>query len=371
MEPKIENIHEDKGKLTFTLSNVNVSIANALRRIIIAEIPTYGFKTVPHNENEVNIYRNTTRLNNEILKQRISCLPIHNIHKLPNHEETHKDLLFELDMKNNSNNIVYVTTEHIKIKNTKTDSYLSDSDRNKIFPPNKQTGDYILICRLKPKISDEIPGEELKFSATISSNKSIENNMFNVSCTCFYNFTPDKIAQNKEWNEYEKTLKNIKNRDIEKKNWYNHHGLRYYLKDSFDFTIESVGVFTNTELYKKGTNIMIEKLKNCSSKLDDNTFLIEESKSTIENCYDVILKNEDYTLGKVVEYFMYDNYFENNNILSYVGFRKNHPHDDYSVLRLGFKKPIANTGIIKEYIKKMNLRASETFNKINELIYTN
>ena len=160
MEPKIDNINDDKGKLTFTLSNVNVSIANALRRIIIAEIPTYGFKTVPHNENEVNIYRNTSRLNNEILKQRISCLPIHNIHKLPNHEETHKDLLFELDMKNNSNNIVYVTTQHIKIKNTKTDSYLSDGDRNKIFPPNKQTGDYVLICRLKPK------NKELNTAAT-------------------------------------------------------------------------------------------------------------------------------------------------------------------------------------------------------------
>ena len=116
---------------------------------------------------------------------------------------------------------------------------------------------------------------------------------------------------------------------------------------------------------------MIEKLKNCSSKLDENTFLIEESKSTIQNCYDVILKNEDYTLGKVVEYFMYTNYFENNNILSYVGFRKNHPHDDYSVLRLGFKKPISNVGTIKEYIKNMNNRAVETFTKIQDLIYSN
>jgi len=370
MDPKLDNLHEEKNKLTFTLSNVNVSIANALRRIIISEIPTYGFRTTPHSENDVEITKNTTRLNNEILKQRISCLPVHNIHKIPNHEETHKDLRFELNMKNDTNNIIYVTTEHIKIKNTKTDSYLSESDTQKIFPPNKQTGDYILICRLKPKISDEIPGEELHFNAKLTLNRAIENNMFNVSCTCFYNFTPDKIAQNKEWNNYEKTVKNMKNKDLEKQNWYNHQGLRHYLKDSFDFTIESVGVFKNSELYKNACEIMIKKLKNCSSKLDDNTFVIEESKSTIQNSYDVILKNEDYTLGKVIEYFMYSNYFEENNILSYIGFRKNHPHDDYSVLRLGFKKPISNTGTIKEYIKNMNTRAVETFSKIQELIHS-
>ena len=35
--------------LTFTLTNIDVSLANAIRRTILADIPTLCFKTFPHN----------------------------------------------------------------------------------------------------------------------------------------------------------------------------------------------------------------------------------------------------------------------------------------------------------------------------------
>ena len=57
--------------LKFTLNGVNVSIANAIRRIIISEIPTVVMK--PDN---CTIHSNTCRLNNEIIKQRLGCIPV-------------------------------------------------------------------------------------------------------------------------------------------------------------------------------------------------------------------------------------------------------------------------------------------------------
>jgi DNA-directed RNA polymerase alpha subunit len=63
--------------LLFTLSGVNVSLANAIRRTILSDIPLIVFRTSPHEQNKANIILNTTRLNNEILKQRLSCIPIH------------------------------------------------------------------------------------------------------------------------------------------------------------------------------------------------------------------------------------------------------------------------------------------------------
>ena len=57
------------GVLYFTLSNLNVSIANSLRRVILSDIPTLAFKTFPDKENQANITTNTSRFNNEILKQ--------------------------------------------------------------------------------------------------------------------------------------------------------------------------------------------------------------------------------------------------------------------------------------------------------------
>ena len=68
--PRIEKLTENGDNLAFTLRDVNVSLANGLRRTILSDIPTVVFKTSPHDQNKASIIVNTTRLNNEILKQR-------------------------------------------------------------------------------------------------------------------------------------------------------------------------------------------------------------------------------------------------------------------------------------------------------------
>ena len=46
----------------------------------------------------------------------------------------------------------------IKIKNTKNDSYLSDAEVRKIFPPDNITAQFIDIVRLRPALSKTPPG---------------------------------------------------------------------------------------------------------------------------------------------------------------------------------------------------------------------
>jgi DNA-directed RNA polymerase alpha subunit len=76
--PKVSSKKEDDSNtLHFTLSGVNVSIANAIRRTILSDIEIIVFKTSPHSENLANFITNTCRINNEILKQRLSCIPIY------------------------------------------------------------------------------------------------------------------------------------------------------------------------------------------------------------------------------------------------------------------------------------------------------
>ena len=56
--PEVENGTQNKGILTFTLKNTNVSVANALRRVILSDIATVVIDT----DNEtINISENTTR----------------------------------------------------------------------------------------------------------------------------------------------------------------------------------------------------------------------------------------------------------------------------------------------------------------------
>ena len=75
--PEITNIVEKNEILTFNLSKTNVSFVNALRRTILSDIPIACCITSPYEKNKCNITTNTTRLNNEILKQRLSCIPIY------------------------------------------------------------------------------------------------------------------------------------------------------------------------------------------------------------------------------------------------------------------------------------------------------
>ena len=77
MEPLVTDFTQDDQYLRFTLENVNTSIANGLRRIILSEIPCVVFRTSPYEKNLVNIEINTSRMNNELIKQRLSCIPIH------------------------------------------------------------------------------------------------------------------------------------------------------------------------------------------------------------------------------------------------------------------------------------------------------
>ena len=79
MDPKIapNTITEEGDILRFTLSGVNTSIANSVRRTILSDIPCVVFKTYNEDVNTCVITRNTTAFNNEIIKQRLGCVPIH------------------------------------------------------------------------------------------------------------------------------------------------------------------------------------------------------------------------------------------------------------------------------------------------------
>ena len=161
MDPAIQELTEKNNILTFTISNINVSYANAIRRVILADIPTVVFRTFPHDKNDATFHINTGRLNNEILKQRLSSIPIH----IKDLDIPLKDYVLEVDVKNNTDSLIYVTTADFKIKNTLTDTYLSNDQLKEIFPPDPISNDYIDFCRLRPRISDTIQVNILNFRA--------------------------------------------------------------------------------------------------------------------------------------------------------------------------------------------------------------
>jgi DNA-directed RNA polymerase subunit L len=365
MNPQIENVSENYDVLTFTLSGVNVSLANGLRRTIISDIPTVVFKTTPYEENKANIIVNTTRFNNEILKQRLSCIPIH----ITDLTIPFKNYLLEVDVENLTDTVIYVTSENFKIKNLSKGDYLSEKDTRNIFPANDQTGYFIDFARLRPRISDEIPGEKLKLTCEFSIGTAKEDGMFNTTCTCAYGYTLDDVKINEELKKKEQIWKDqgLKKEEIEfeTKNWKLLDALRITKKDSFNFNIQTVGVFTNQELIHKGCDILTNKFLDLHTLIETDELDIIPSLNTMNNSYDITLKNEDYTIGKIIEFMLYTKFYENLKILTFCGFKKMHPHDKDSIIRIAYKETTDKT-TIKQHLIECIEESIKVYKKIKK-----
>jgi DNA-directed RNA polymerase II subunit RPB3 len=368
MNPVVSNLTEEHNYLKFRLSGINVSLANGLRRIVLSEIPTVVFRTTPHAESKANIQINTTRMNNELIKQRLSCIPIHI-------KETGfpiEDYEVDIDKKNESDTIQYVTTEDFRVKNMKTDTYLTEAATKKIFPPCPLTGFYIDFMRLRPRISDDIGGEQLKMTCKFDTGTSKQDSAFNVAAACSYGATMDPVKVNEEWTKKAKKMKTEKIPDEEiefaKKDWLLLEAKRYILPDSFDFVVETVGPFSNMSLIHKAADIMLGKLKKFSNAVQTEDGLITKSSVTIPNCFDIRLENEDYTLGKVIEYMLYTKHYDMNSSqsdksLTYCGFQKPHPHIEVSLIRLGFVDEVDKAAVVV-YLVNAVVDAVRVYEKI-------
>ena len=364
MNPQVElNSRHNEEMLLFTLSGVNVSLANAIRRTILSDIPLVVFRTTPHEQNKANIIANTSRLNNEILKQRLSCIPIHikDIDGFPL-----KNYQLEVNVENITDTVMFVTTENFVINDLITGKPIDQAKNREIFPADDYTGYFIDFVRLRPKISEELPGEKIHLTCELSIGTAKEDGMFNSVSTCSYGYTVDTVVQEatleklkQKWKDEGKNADEV---NFEAKNWKLLDGMRITKQDSFDFIIQTVGIFDNIELVQKACEILIDKFQYQDSLIEKDELVIEKSQNTMANSYDIILENEDYTIGKVLEYFMYTKFYE-TKILTFCGFKKMHPHDSQSIIRVAYREPI-DISTIKGNLKECIDDATQVFTKV-------
>ena len=366
MNPHVElNSRHNDEMLMFTLSGVNVSLANAIRRTILSDIPLVVFRTTPYEQNKATIISNTSRLNNEILKQRLSCIPIHikDIEEFPV-----KNYQLEVNVENITDTTMYVTTKDFIIKDLITGKHISETKNREIFPANNYTGYFIDFVRLRPKITDEIPGEKIHLTCDFSVGTAKEDGMFNAVSTCSYGFTVDVPAQEAVLEKYKQTWKDEgktkEEIDFEAKNWRLLDGLRVTRKDSFDFIIQSIGIYDNVELVHKACEILVDKLQYQDTLIEKDELEIKNAENTMSNSFDIILENEDYTIGKVLEYFIYTKFYE-TKMMTFCGFKKIHPHDSYSIIRVAYKDAIDKSSI-KGHLKECIDDAIQVFSKVKK-----
>jgi len=387
MEPVISNNELSSSRYKFRLSGVNHTIANALRRTMVSDIPTVIFRTTPYTENKASFLKNTTRFHNEILKQRLSCIPIHfmsstmsefysiDIGYVDNLLRTKKILekyLLELDETNTSDITMNVTTEHFKIFDKEANNYIPQPEVKLIFPPfipyNRDTEYYILYVKLRPKITDDIPGESIQMSSEFSYGSAKEDGSFSVVQTCAYGNTVDEEAAElklqEKRSEWSSTM-TVDEIDRESENWKLLERKRIFLPNSFDFTVESIGIYDNQVIVTKACEIIIERLYLLNYSIDSDKLEIKTSPNITENSYDIILFNDDYTIGSMLQYVMYITYYP--DVMNYCGYKKMHPDDSYSIIRVSYNEPVGNE-TIKEQCKTSIVLLIDVFQKIRHSI---
>jgi DNA-directed RNA polymerase subunit L len=352
----IKNPNSTDSKLEFTLSDVDVAYANGIRRTIIADISLLVFRTSPYEKNKCEITTNTSRLNNEIIKQRLSCVPIC-INDKREYETFIDNYILEINVENNTDELLIVTTKDFRIKNISTGEYLSDSAHRKIFPPYIDTihgqEHYIPLVRLRPRISEEIPGEKINLTCRFDIGSSKEDSSFNVAGTCTYKRTPDTraISQELQLKEAEFKSRGLNDQEIqfEKRNWQLLDGMRIVVPNSFDFIIESIGIYTNEKLISEACSIINFNLEHIKTMLSQGEIDIQPSNNTKPNCFEIYFKYYDYTIGNIINHQMYELFFNTNQIHS-VSVKKLHPHDDYITMEVSI---VSNTNPLDNLIRML------------------
>ena len=381
MNPVLSKIIENDTILHFTLSGIDKCFANALRRTILTDIPTVVIRTEDMNVNQCFITKNTSRLHNEIILQRISCIPIYIFD--PDFAEKHS---LEINVVNDTDdqNIRMVTTKDIRIKNIENNTYLSDVETKKIFPPNEITGHYVDIVRLRPKMGTGIPGEQIALTAKFSVATARINSMFNAVSICSYGNTIDKEKAEEAWEKVHAKLKSEEKSDKEidhvKSDFWNLDAQRHFITNSFDFVVQSVGVYKNIDIVHKACSILCSKMDSFVTLLEENSVPILPSndvkkhgydsiiESTVANSYDVILENEDDTLGNILSTIMYRTYFVGKEKeLTFCSFKKFHPHDSYGVLRIAYEKQ-PDRNIIVIHLKTVLKESKKVIEEIRRFV---
>jgi len=293
--------------LTFDLinssKNIKISLANAIRRIIISDIPVFSI-----DEKSIIFHENNTVLNNEFLKHRLSLIPI----KSDLENVDYENLLITCK-KNNDNELI----ENIYV----SDFECIDTNKNivieneLIFPYPK-----ILFAKIKNN-------QFISFESKLTNNNS-ENggSQFCPVSTCIYTFKIDK----------KKTDEIVKNLEENKKNSFNTQEIqRVYEKNDigdpnvYQFVLESIGFYDCNKIIEIGLDSLINRLSVIKTELKNNKSKKINLLNTADEFYNFLIDNENETIGNLLS-----SYLSYEKEVFYCGYIIEHPLKKNIILRI-------------------------------------
>jgi DNA-directed RNA polymerase subunit L len=353
-------ISEDERTYQFTLSPIQVSYANTLRRLILTGVETIAFRsdmTPTGSTTDVEVKQNDTPMTNEMLADRIGLLPL----CIPDPLQWKEDqYLFVLNATGNKDQITYVTASDFTVKQfVSADDSKEDQEKQELavqsapfFPPNPRTGQTCLIATLPRVVGSTPQGIHIVAKATKGTGR--EHARFSPVSQCSYEYTLDTTPSRQEtmfteWLVSAKkitTLEKDSERYKELKREFNTMQIKrcFKINDkgepySFDFTIETVGCLTVPYIVKRACEVgenMCSRYVNLQQGDVPPEITISSSDSRIIG-YDFLVRGHDHTLGNLLQTWLVENHIEGTAEpkITYAGYCVPHPLRDEMVLRIG------------------------------------
>lgn len=382
MEPIFENLKQSTNQITFDITNVDVSLVNTLRRIILSEIPNVGFyfKINQHLvESNIQINKNDSPLHNEFLAHRLSLLPLcFNANEIEKWDEN--DYKFILKYDNDSSSISNVTSEHFEIYD-KNNQKMTKSFVQRIFPPNEFTKDFILLTKLKPSTTD---GTKSSIDIEMTASKGIAKDCicWSVVSQCsYFNTIDDQLAMKTLQKQLEEspTNKDRVKKLFETTGKYRcFHKNKYDEPNKFSFAIETECSLTPEYIFFKSCVVLKEHLQLLITEIakdEESEIFNLDFNNEITNFYVLSFKNQTHTLGNYLQSHIHNKYIrEKTDVdkkeydLEYIGYSVPHPLEDTLVFKIAFGKDISRRKVIEFMIRSISNLQSEITDFTNKWI---
>lgn len=311
---------------SFEIHGIDVSVVNAIRRIILTDIEVVGFSG--EDEPSLEVVTNTGRFHNEIILHRFGLIPLH-ISELDTDAFIENQYTFELHKKNTTDEMINVTTHDFTGK--KDDRTLLEKDIRTIFPVDMVSKHPILITRLRPNEELHVKGHAIKRTARFHAGFSPVS-----LCTFFYMQDPIAAAAVEGVLEKERAFQR------------NEHGDPL----AFEFSIEPKVGLSPRYLVHKACDIINNKLQTLVNEIYTEQSAKVQVKEGDTGGINFTFKNEDDTLGNILQSYIQVNFVRqkkqapNGAVVQYAGYYCPHPLDDTMVLNIR----LADTKSVKDHV---------------------
>lgn len=348
---------------SFTLDGTSTTIANTLRRCILSETRSVGFRADLTNAADpgITIRKNTSVIFNEMLAHRLTLLPL-GVVRLDDFDPSRYECVLKVRNEATGGEMRHVTASDFRLMEKQADGTMEDIGdiaARSMFPADPITKQTCLLITLRPQWNTEQPPEEIDLTAYPIIGRGRDHMGFCPVSQCSFENTRDEdpVRQEQFFTEWLASFKKIA--DIttvppeviaaHRTEWSTMAIQRCFIVDergepsSFRFTVESVGVRPVKDIVAEGIQAVIDLVSPYADaeKTLEELGMKAQSTDSRMNGIDILFNGQEHTLGNLLQMLITDLYLTAStpavgSPISFVGYKIKHPLHRVMTLRFGF-----------------------------------